>query len=90
MRPASEKRFLSGYRTDAGTSSSYAAYSEIKNDGDHPANEAGRHRNRWVPGIVYNPAQNRKKQSLNSNTTGVNSRCFIAIERWIYPEETLN
>jgi hypothetical protein len=21
---------------------------------------------------------------------GVNSRCFIAIERWIYPEETLN
>jgi len=68
MRPASEKRFLSGYRTDGGTSSSYAAYSAIGSDGDHPANEEGGSRNRWVPGIVYNPGQNRKKQMPHANT----------------------
>jgi hypothetical protein len=26
--------------------------------------EEGGHRNRWVPGIVYNPGQNRKNNRL--------------------------
>jgi hypothetical protein len=35
------------------------------------------------------PARIAKSNRSIQTRRGVNSRCFIAIERWIYPEETL-
>jgi hypothetical protein len=90
MRPASEIRFLSGYRTDGGTSSSYAAYSEIKNDGiTLPMRKVDIETDGCLA-LSTIPAKIAKNNRSIQTRRGANSRCFIAIERWTYPEENLN